>query len=300
MATGQDDRPFVIVGPTASGKSAVAMELARRLGGEVLTVDSMQVYRGMDIGTAKPTLAEQAETPHHLVDLIEPEAAFTLVDFQQEFDRALAEVRDRGAVPVITGGTGLYLRAAIDRLTPPPQYPDVVAELEAEPDTVALHGRLATLDPLAASRMEPTNRRRVMRALSVTIGSGEPFSSYGPGLEEYAELPYRMIGIEIDRPLLDQRIADRYQQQMADGFLDEVKALADRELSHTAVQALGYKELLLHLRGDADLEAALDLARQRTRKFARRQQRWFRRDPRIEWVGYAEADVLADRLIGGP
>jgi tRNA dimethylallyltransferase len=300
VATGQDDRPFVIVGPTASGKSAVAMELARRLGGEVLTVDSMQVYRGMDIGTAKPTLAEQAETPHHLVDLIEPEAAFTLVDFQQEFDRALAEVRDRGAVPVIAGGTGLYLRAAIDRLTPPPQYPDVVAELEAEPDTVALHGRLATLDPLAASRMEPTNRRRVMRALSVTIGSGEPFSSYGPGLEEYAEVPYRMIGIEIDRPLLDQRIADRYQQQMADGFLDEVKALADRELSHTAVQALGYKELLLHLRGDADLEAALDLARQRTRKFARRQQRWFRRDPRIEWVGYAEADVLADRLISGP
>ena len=109
-----------------------------------------------------------------------------------------------------------------------------------------------------------------------------------------------MIGIEIDRPLLDQRIADRYQQQMADGFLDEVKALADRELSHTAVQALGYTELLLHLRGDADLEAALDLARQRTRKFARRQQRWFRRDPRIEWVGYAEADVLADRLISGP
>lgn len=292
------DLPIVIVGPTASGKSALAAELARRLGGEILTVDSMQVYRGMDIGTAKPTAAEQAELSHHLIDLIEPQESFTLVDFQAAFDTALADVRARGAAPVVAGGTGLYLRAAIDRLTPPSRYPEVMAQLETEADTVALHSRLAALDPLAASRMEPTNRRRVLRALEVTLGSGERFSSFGPGLDQYPDIPYRLVGIEIDRPTLDRRIAERYDHQLEVGFLDEVRALADRELSHTASQALGYKELLLYLADECSLDAALDLARQRTRRFARRQQRWFRRDPRIEWLEFAAAADLADQLMG--
>lgn len=286
-----------IVGPTASGKSSLAIELASRAGdGEILTVDSMQVYRGMDIGTAKPTPAEQAATPHHLIDLIDPAQTFTLVDFQAAFDRALVDVTERQATPVVAGGTGLYLRAAIDRLTPPPQFPDVAAELVAEPDTEALHARLATLDPLAASRMEPTNRRRVIRALEVTLGSGELFSSFGPGLDAYADVPYRLVGIEIDREVLDRRIDERYEQQMGDGFLDEVRALSGQPISRTAGQALGYKELLEHVHGGVDLQDALDLAKQRTRRFARRQQRWFRRDPRIEWVPFGPVEAMADAV----
>ena len=284
----------VIVGPTASGKSAVALEIARRVGGEILTVDSMQVYRGMDVGTAKPTEVEQAEVAHHLIDLVEPEAEYTLVDYQRAFDQVAANLGERGVVPVVAGGTGLYLRAAIDRLTPPGRFPEVVVELDAVEDTAELHRRLAELDPLAASRMEPSNRRRVLRALEVSIGSGQPFSSFGPGLEEYPDVPYRIVGIEIDRPTLDARIDARYEQQMADGFLGEVEALAGRDLSRTAAQALGYKELLLYIGGELDLDEALDLAKQRTRRFARRQQRWFRRDPRIEWVALDSAEQLAE------
>ena len=288
---------MAIVGPTASGKSSLAVELARRAGdGEILTVDSMQVYRGMDVGTAKPSPEEQAATPHHLIDLIDPADVFTLVDFQAAFDRTMEAVRARAATPIVAGGTGLYLRAAIDRLTPPPQYPEIATELEHEPDTVALHGRLAELDPLAASRMEPTNRRRVVRALEVTMGSGEPFSSFGPGLGEYPEVPYLLVGIEIDRELLDRRIDARYDQQMNSGFLDEVRRLSQAPISRTAAQALGYKELLSHLDGDRSLEDALDLAKQRTRRFARRQQRWFRRDPRIRWIEFDTPDAMADAV----
>jgi len=172
-----------------------------------------------------------------------------------------------------------------------------VVELDAVEDTAELHRRLAELDPLAASRMEPSNRRRVLRALEVSIGSGQPFSSFGPGLEEYPDVPYRIVGIEIDRPTLDARIDARYEQQMADGFLGEVEALAGRDLSRTAAQALGYKELLLYIGGELDLDEALDLAKQRTRRFARRQQRWFRRDPRIEWVALDSAEQLAERIL---
>jgi tRNA dimethylallyltransferase len=295
---GPGTSPIVVVGPTASGKSDLAVELARRFGGgEVLTVDSMQVYRRMDIGTAKPTPAERSAVPHHLIDLVDPCEPFTLVDFQSAFDLALVDVRRRGATPVVAGGTGLYLRAAVDRLTPPGRFPDIAAELDTEPDTTVLHARLAQLDSLAASRMEPTNRRRVVRALEVTIGSGAPFSSYGPGLEAYPQVPYRIVGIDIERLLLDERIEQRYERQMEAGFLDEVAVLAEGELSHTASQALGYKELLEHLRGELSLDEALELAIRRTRRFARRQQRWFRRDPRVEWLAFDAPAALADRIL---
>lgn len=290
-------RPLVLVGPTASGKSALAVEVARRTGGEILAVDSMAVYRGMDIGTATPSASERAGIAHHLIDLVDPGDPFTLVDYQVAFDAAMADLGRRSVTPVIAGGTGLYLRAAVDRLTPPPRYPEVEADLDAEADTGALHRRLVELDPVAAGRMEPTNRRRVLRALSVTIGGGTPFSEYGPGLDVYPEVPYRMVGIEIERHDMDERIDERYRRQMADGFLDEVRALAARPLSHTAAQALGYKELLAHLRGETTLDDALDLARSRTRRFARRQQRWFRRDPRIEWLRFGPIDTMADRLV---
>ena len=284
-------RPTVaIVGPTAAGKSAVAMALAQcDPTVELLSVDSMQVYRGMDVGTAKPTEAEQAAVRHHLIDLIDPHESMHLVDFTRHHDDAIAEIDRRGGRGVLVGGTGLYLRAVVDRLTPPPKFPEVEAELEDELDTEALHARLVELDPLAASRMEPANRRRVVRALEVTIGSGRPFSSFGPGMEEYPPSAVVHVGVDVARPLLDERIHRRYAAQVDAGFLDEVTALldADPPWSRTAAQALGYKELALHVTGDLSLADAVALAEQRTRRFARRQQRWFRRDPRITWFEHA-------------
>ena len=267
---------------------------------ELLSIDSMQVYRGMDIGTAKPTPEEQAQVRHHLIDICEPSHDMSIVEFAEAYDTATADIDQRSGRAVLVGGTGLYLRAVVDRLTPPPQFPYVVEELEQEPDTEALHRRLVELDPAAAEKMEPTNRRRVLRALSVTIGSGAPFSSFGPGLDAYPDVDVRLVGIDVDRDVLDRRIDDRYDVQMELGFLAEVESLLDRDggLGRTASQALGYKELAAHLAGEMSLDEALDLAKQRTRRFARRQQRWFRRDPRIEWFRH-DADIgsIVDTLI---
>jgi tRNA dimethylallyltransferase len=188
-----------IFGATASGKSALALDLARRHDDiELVSVDSMQVYRGMDIGTAKPTPAEQAEVRHHLIDLAEPDEDFTVSRFQVACGDVLADIEARGKRAVLVGGTGLYLRAVVDDLTIPGQYPDVWAELDRDPDTAALHARLTQVDPMAASRMEPTNRRRVVRALEVSIGSGRPFSSFGPGLDAYPPTRFGLVGIDLD------------------------------------------------------------------------------------------------------
>lgn len=345
--------PLVIVGPTASGKSALALELARRARSapelarrarsapdvaapvELVSVDSMQVYRGMDIGTAKPTATEQTEVPHHLIDLVDPAERFTVVDYAAAFEAAMADIADRGAVPLLVGGTGLYLRAVVDGLTPPPEFPSIAAELEAEaaaasrahaatgkvangsapldaasaaegafdatavlraPGAAELHRRLAELDPLAASRMEPTNLRRVVRALSVCLGTGRPFSSFGPGLQTYPEVPFRLVGIRLDRDRLDELIRDRYRRQTEQGFLDEVRRLIARPLSRTAAQALGYKELRAHLAGECTLDEALDVAIARTRRFARRQERWFARDPRIIQIPHGNTAEMAERV----
>ncbi len=266
-----------------------------------MSVDSMQVYRGMDIGTAKPSPAERAAVTHHLIDVVDPSEDYTVGRYARDLAEVRAEMAGRAAAGILVGGTGLYLRAALGDLELPGQFPSVRAELEAEPDTVGLHRRLAALDPVAASRMEPTNRRRVIRALEVTLGSGRPFSSFGPGLTTYPALPLPVIGLRVERDELDRRIERRYRQMMAAGFLDEVRRLAARPrgLSRTARQALGYRELLGHLAGRCSESEAVEQAVTRTRQFARRQERWFRRDPRIEWVeltGSARISTIADRL----
>lgn len=279
--------PLALVGATASGKSALALALAKkRREAEIISVDSMQVYRRMDIGTAKASEVERAAVAHHGIDVVEPWETFTLTDFQRVVKEAIAEVQSRGQRPLLVGGTGLYLRSVIDGLTVPPRFPEVHSKLEQEPDTLALYQRLHHLDPLGASRMEPMNRRRILRALEVTVGSGQPFSSFGPGLESYPPTRFLLVGIKRDRSWLDQKILERYQQQMEVGFLAEVRALVShpKGLSKTAGQALGYKELAAHLAGEMSLDDALDLAIRRTRQFARRQERWFRRDPRIIWL----------------
>lgn len=280
-------RHAALVGATASGKSAVALALARAdPSWELVTVDSMQVYRGMDIGTAKPTTAERDEVPHHLLDVADPWEDYDVARYQADVGAVLADVERRGRRALLVGGTALYLRAVVDDLTLPGQYAEVRRELDAVADTPTLHARLAELDPVAAARMEPTNRRRVVRALEVTLGSGRPFSSFGPGLDQHPPTPFRLVALRWPWEDLDRRIHRRYDDQLAAGFLDEVRTLttADRPPSRTAAQALGYKELADHLAGRCTLDEALDLARTRTRRFARRQHKWFRRDPRIAWV----------------
>jgi tRNA dimethylallyltransferase len=283
-----------LVGVTASGKSALALELARRLPGtELVSVDSMQVYRGMDIGTAKPTPAERAEVPHHLIDVADPAEEYTVARFQRAFRAVIADIEARGRRALLVGGTGLYLRAAIDDLDIPGRFPEVRAELEADADTVGLHTRLTGLDPVAAGRMEPTNRRRVVRALEVTLGSGRPFSSFGPGLGDHPPSRFELVGVWLPREVVAERIAARYAAQLRAGFVDEVRALARTGLGRTASQALGYRELLAHLAGEATEAEAVDLAVRRTRRFARRQRVWFRRDPRISWIGAGEDPAVA-------
>jgi len=280
---------LALVGATATGKSHLALECARRLGDvEIVSADSMQVYRGMDIGTAKPTPAERAEVPHHLLDLVDPAAEFSVADFQAAARTAIASIEERGRRALVVGGTGLYVRALVDDLDIPGRWPEIRSELEAEATTIegvrALHDRLAGLDPTAAARMEPTNRRRVVRALEVCLGSGRPFSSFGPGLDTYRPSQFDQVGIRVDRPRLDRRIAERVHGMFTAGLVEEVRALSARPLSRTARQALGYKALLAHLAGGTALSEAVEETIRRTCWFARRQERWFRRDPRIRWL----------------
>ena len=267
----------------------MALELARRLGDvEIVTVDSMQVYRGMDIGTAKPTPAEQAELPHHLIDLADPDEDWSVTRWAAAASEAIAAIEARGHRALLVGGTGLYLQAVVDGLIPPGRYPEVRTDLEVEKDTAALHRRLTGLDPLAASRMEPSNRRRVIRALEVTLGSGRPFSSFGPGMTAFPDTGWRLAGLWLPRPVVGERIGRRLRDMVSAGFVDEVKRLRTSGLSRTARQALGYREILRHLDGELTLEEAVVEADRRTRAFSRRQRVWWRRDPRIAWYGAAE------------
>jgi tRNA dimethylallyltransferase len=284
-----------IVGSTASGKSAVALEIARHVAGtELLSIDAMQVYRRMNIGTAKPSAAEQAEVAHHLIDLVEPSVEFSVADFQ----RAATDVQEdlkvrRVPLSIAVGGTGLYLTALVDGLDLPGQWPERRArlEVEAEADVLALHRRLTALDPVAAERMEPTNARRIVRALEVCEGSGRPFSSFGPGVASFPQTDVALVGLRWDRDALRQRIAQRVAAMIDAGLLDEVRGLAAEPVSRTARQALGYKELFDHLDRIWSLPDAIAAIVLRTQQFAVRQERWFRRDPRIRWI-----DVTIDPI----
>jgi tRNA dimethylallyltransferase len=280
--------PVVVLGPTASGKSDVAMAAARAVPGtEIVAVDAMQVYRGMDIGTAKPSAADRAAVRHHCIDLVDPWVDFTVTEYRRAYDEAVGTITGR---PLLVAGTGLYLTAVIDRLDMPGVWPEVRAELAGE-DLGSLWRRLGELDPEAAARIEPGNRRRVVRALEVCLGSGRPFSSFGPGVGSFPPTEATMIGLRWPRRVLATRIEQRVAAMLAAGLRDEVSRLAAGGLSRTARQALGYKELLDHLEGRSTLDAAVAAIITRTRRFAVRQERWFRRDPRVRWY-----DVDLDRV----
>lgn len=297
-------RSLAVLGPTASGKSAVALGLAERcradgVGIEIVSVDAMQIYRRMDIGTAKPTSEERARIPHHLVDLVDPSEEFTVARFQVEWGAAHTDMTSRGVVPLLVGGTGLYVRAVIDELDIPGQWPEIRARLEAEIEAESsevMHRRLAALDPSAAAKIEPNNARRVVRALEVIEGSGRPFSSFGPGVDTYPPTDVVQVGLRWSREVLSRRISERVEVMMQAGWLDEARRLADGPLSRTASRALGYHELFEHLAGRLGLSEAIETIVLRTRQYAVRQERWFRRDPRIVWFDLDEGshDPMSD------
>jgi len=291
-------KPVVIVGPTASGKSSVAMAVAQQQTNSqspvhIVAVDAMQVYRDMNIGTAKPTLSDQNLVPHHCIDLVDSHERFTVAEFKKSATEALSKIDKENGRALLVAGTGLYLTAVIDDLVLPGEFPETRATLEQEPNTALLFEQLAQLDPIAIEKIERSNRRRIIRALEVCIGSGRAFSSFGPGTSAYPENGVVQIGLRWNRDRLAQRVADRVYAMMNEGLLSEVTALRNSKdgLSRTAAQALGYKELLLHLDGKMSLDQAVEETIIHTRQFAVRQERWFRRDPRIKWVSISEDPV---------
>jgi tRNA dimethylallyltransferase len=301
---------LALVGPTASGKTEAALVIAETLGAEIVSVDSMLVYRGMDVGTAKPTSEERARVRHHLVDLAEPSEAFSVARYQQEGHAALEDIARRRRRPLLVGGSGLYFRALVDRLEFPGTDPGTRAELELEAAAVGatkLHRRLAFADPAAAAKIEPGNVRRTVRALEVAAITGREFSTFAEAWERYPSGRVRAAGIELPRDALVARVEGRVRAMLDRGLLDEVRALRARGLGGwlTSTQAIGYAEMAAHLEGRLTLEEAVRETVTRTKSLARRQMAWFRRDPRIRWfeAGPAGAvervDDVLEHLEGG-
>jgi len=296
-----------VVGATAAGKTTLSLDLAERLDGEIVNTDAMAVYRGMDIGTASVPAAERRGVPHHLLDLLDVTQPLTVAQFQGWARAAVAEIRARGRTPVLVGGSALYTRAVLDRFEFPGTDPDVRRELEGELDAIgapALHRRLAEADPEAAARILPDNGRRIVRALEVVRITGRPFRATLPE-REYADPSSLQIGVDIDRPTLDLRIAERVRRMFDDGFVDEVRRLLDAGLAEgrTARTAIGYREVAAYLAGATTLPEAVEQTIAATRRFSRRQDSWFRKDPRIVWVPWddpARVEVAVSAVGGIP
>jgi len=291
---------IAIVGPTASGKSALALHVAQAVNAEIVGTDSMQAYRGMNIGTAKPNEADQRWVRHHMIDVWPVDQAVSVVEFRDRARQAIDDIRGRGKTALVVGGSGLYVRAVLEKLDFPGTDPDVRARWEARLSEVGapvLHDELHAMDPDAAQAIERNNGRRIVRALEVIELTGEPFVAHLPPPQDV--YPVHRFGIHIDRERLDSRIEDRVDAMWDDGFVDEVRRLeaAGFRDAPTAAAALGYGPVLDFLAGECSEEQARQRTIDDTRKFARRQQRWFRRDERIEWRNHDEAG-FADAIAG--
>ncbi|MBV9831338.1 MAG: tRNA (adenosine(37)-N6)-dimethylallyltransferase MiaA [Marmoricola sp.] len=301
MSPNADRQPVVaVVGATASGKSALALDLAERLGGEVVNTDSMQLYRGMDIGTAKLPPAERRGIPHHLLDVLDVEQTATVAEFQRWAREVVADCHARGVVPVIVGGSPLYTRAVLDEFDFPGTDPQVRARLEDELDRLGpevLHDRLRAVDPEAAVRVLPSNGRRVVRALEVVEVTGRPFTAALPE-QRYHYLGAVQVGVRLDRPRLDERIRRRVDLMWEGGLVDEVRGLVPRGLreGRTASRALGYQQVLAYLDGELTEAEAHEKTVVGTRRFSRRQESWNRGDDRIRWVDHDDPDRLEQAL----
>jgi tRNA dimethylallyltransferase len=293
-------KPVVaIVGPTASGKTALAVQLAKSLGGEVVSTDSMQIYVGMNIGTATPTEAECAGVIHHMVNVCDPRMDLTVSQFQTDARRAIDDVRARDRVALVTGGSGLYVAAVLDELDFPGTDPAVRSRLEAEASELggpAMHERLHHIDPVAAATIPASNVRRVIRALEVNEITGDNYRAQLP--DRKSIYPTVRIGLRIPRDQLDARIAERVDSMFEAGFIEEVRDLqmSGVVLGRTAARALGYSQVLAFLRGEMDESAARAETVDATKRFARRQQRWFNPDPRITWLDFDAPDLIDQAL----
>ncbi|MFG1899761.1 tRNA (adenosine(37)-N6)-dimethylallyltransferase MiaA [Micromonospora carbonacea] len=289
-----------VVGPTAAGKSALSIALAHALGGEVVNADSMQLYRGMDVGTAKLTPVERDGVPHHLLDIWPVTEPASVAEYQRLARAAIDDILARGRVPLLVGGSGLYVRAVLERFEFPGTDPQLRARLEAELAAVGpapLHARLRAADPAAAEGILPGNGRRIVRALEVIELTGAPFTAALPEPTPY--YPSVQLGVDLDTAALDERIALRVDRMWADGLVDEVRGLLDRGLpeGRTASRALGYQQVLRFLAGELTEAEAHDETIRATRRFVRRQRSWFRRDPRIHWLDSADPG-LAEAALG--
>lgn len=286
-----------VVGPTATGKSDLGLALAEALGGEVVNADALQLYRGMDVGTAKVPLAERRGVPHHLLDVLDPREEASVADYQEAARAVVADLRGRGVRPVAVGGSGLYVRALLDHLEFPGTDPEVRAALEARVEgegVRALHAELAAADPVAAEGIGPRNARRIVRALEVIALTGRPYSASLPR-HEYA-VPAVQIGLDCDRPTLDARVAGRVDRMWDGGLPAEVERLLAHGLGRTAARAVGYAQAAAHLRGELDAAAARADTAAATRRLARKQMGWFGRDPRVHWLD-AQDPALVERAL---
>ncbi|MFI2752683.1 tRNA (adenosine(37)-N6)-dimethylallyltransferase MiaA [Cellulomonas sp. P22] len=286
-----------VVGPTATGKSDLGLALAERLGGEVVNTDAMQLYRGMDIGTAKLDPAERRGIPHHQLDVLDPTEDASVADYQAAARADLGRIDARGARAIAVGGSGLYVRALLDRMEFPGTDPQVRARLEERVETEgsrALHAELERLDPRAAAGIGPRNARRVVRALEVIELTGRPYSATLP--QHVYEVPAVQIGLDCDREVLDARVEARVARMWDAGLVAEVEALAQRGFGRTAARAVGYAETLAMLRGELDEAQARAAVEAGTRRLARKQMGWFGRDPRVHWLD-ARAPDLVDRAL---
>ena len=289
-----------IVGPTGTGKSAAAMAIAESIGAEVVAVDAFTVYRGMDVGTAKPSAADRKRVRHHMVDVLDPSEASSVEWFQSAARSAIDDVLLRGRVPLLVGGSGLYFRAVVDPLEFPPTDPQVRAGIERRyaADAARAHADLATIDPAAAAKMDPGNVRRAVRALEVMELTGRRFSEWRLAWDSWqpAYQGLVVLGLSGGRPALAARLDKRVDAMLDAGWLDECRRLSKLELSHTARQAIGYAELFDHLAGGMGYDAAVDRIKARTRQYAARQDRWFRADPRVQWTSADKAPDLLRTL----
>ncbi|MGH3717493.1 MAG: tRNA (adenosine(37)-N6)-dimethylallyltransferase MiaA [Pseudonocardiaceae bacterium] len=293
-------RAVAVVGPTGTGKSDLAVTLARDLGGEVINADAMQLYRGMDIGTAKLPPARRCGVRHHLLDILDVTETASVAAYQREARRVAEELLAAGRVPVLAGGSGLYLQAVLDELDFPGTDPELRAQLEAElaeHGAPALHHRLHRLDPVAAGRVPPSNRRRLVRALEVIQLTGRPFSAVlpPPGPARYRAV---IIGLDTDPAVLDARVDARADRMFSDGLVGEVQGLLPLGLreGRTASRALGYQQVIAALDAGVDPSCAASSTAQATRRFIRRQRSWFRRDGRITWLDCRRPDLLGAAL----
>ncbi|MFQ6096408.1 MAG: tRNA (adenosine(37)-N6)-dimethylallyltransferase MiaA [Armatimonadota bacterium] len=291
---------IAIVGPTGVGKTDTAMAVASRIDGEIVSADSMQIYRGMDIGTAKPSPDDRRRVRFHLIDVVEPGERYTVAQFQRDAEAAIADIVGRGKTPILCGGSGLYVRAVVDHYAFPPESPDLAlreelcAEAERE-GPARLHARLAELDPVAAAHIHPHNVKRVIRALEICLVEGQPVQQ-AQKVDAHPLMPYNaaFYGLTIARRRLYERIEKRFDEMLAAGLVAEVRGLlaSGCRPGSQSLQALGYKHIVAYVRGRLTYAEAVRLAKRDTRRYARRQYTWFRRDRRIQWLDLDE--------VGGP